>query len=305
MNRLPKTDLEIFPICLGGNVFGWTADRETSFAVLDAYAAAGGNFIDTADVYSAYHPGNVGGESETIIGDWMQSRGNRDQMVIATKVGMLDGVKGLGRDTIHRAAEASLERLQTDHIDLYYAHIDDPSTPLGKTMGAFDDLVRAGKVRYLGASNYSAERLDAALRIGEYVALQPLYNLVERDAFESELAEVAARWNLGVIPYYALAAGFLTGKYRGTPDDPQGARQRKAAKYLDERGMRVLRAVDHVADSHGCEPATVAIAWVLSRPNVVAPIASARIPDHLDAIVKAATLQLTDEERVLLETASA
>ena len=220
MAKISTTDLDVFPLALGGNVFGWTASQEESFAVLDAYAAAGGNFIDTADMYSAWAPGNSGGESETIIGRWMKARGNRDHMIIGTKVGMLEPLSGLSANTIPVAAEQSLGRLQTDRIDLYYAHKDDPKTPLEETLGAFDTLVREGKVRYIAASNYTAPRLAEALDVSKrggfarFVALQPHYNLMERKEYEGELAEVVRREGLSAIPYFALAKGFLTGKYR-------------------------------------------------------------------------------------------
>ena len=254
MVKLATTDLDVFPICLGGNVFGWTADEHTSFDVLDAYTAAGGNFIDTADVYMAGVPGNQGGESETIIGRWLAKRGRRDDMVIATKVGSWDQRPGLGADNIRAAAEDSLRRLGTDHIDVYYAHQDDEFTPLEETLGAFDALVRAGKVRYIAASNYSAPRLRQALQssqregLARYVALQTHYNLMERD-YEADLAGVAAEHELAVLPYFALAMGFLTGKYRaGRRVD--SVRAGRASAYLDERGQRVLGVLEQVADAH-------------------------------------------------------
>ncbi|WP_424530983.1 aldo/keto reductase [Sphaerisporangium viridialbum] len=311
MKNIDKTDLTVFPLCLGGNVFGWTADRDTSFAVLDAYAEAGGDFIDTADSYSAWIPGNEGGESETIIGEWMAERGNRDSLVVATKVGQQPGAEGLSAANIRTSAEGSLRRLRTDRIDLYYAHSDDRSTPLEETLTAFDELVREGKVRHIGASNYEAGRLEEALAVSDrlglarYVALQQHYNLVERERYEGRLEEVVAREGLSSVPYFALAKGFLTGKYRpGLSVD--SARAGGASPYLQtERGRRVLEALDKVAAEHGVEPATVALAWLLTRPTVAAPIASARVPEQVPALVAAADLVLSPEEVRLLDEASA
>ena len=270
MAKIGTTDLDVFPLALGGNVFGWTATQEESFAVLDAYAAAGGNFIDTADMYSAWAPGNSGGESETIIGRWMKARGNRDRMIIGTKVGMLEPLSGLSANTIPVAAEGSLGRLQTDRIDLYYAHKDDPKTPLEETLGAFDTLVREGKVRYIAASNYTATRLAEALDVSKrrgfacFVALQPHYNLVERKEYEGELAEVVRREGLSAIPYFALAKGFLTGKYRPGAPEVKSARAAGASAYLNERGLKVLAALDEVAGAHHTTVAAVASAWLVA-----------------------------------------
>ncbi|MBV8901442.1 MAG: aldo/keto reductase [Verrucomicrobia bacterium] len=311
MAKISTTDLDIFPLALGGNVFGWTADEPQSFSVLDAYAAAGGNFIDTADMYSEWGPGNSGGESETIIGRWMKARGNRDGMIIATKVGKLSRLSGLSAKTIQVAVEHSLERLQTDRIDLYYAHADDPQTPLEETLGAFDALVRDGKVRYIAASNYSASRLAEALEVSKrhgfarYVALQPHYNLMERDEFEGALAEVVRREALSVIPYFALAKGFLTGKYRPGGPEVKSARAEGARAYLDERGLRVLAALDEIAAAHHTTQAAVALAWLLAQPTVVAPIASARNTAQLAEILPFVELRLTQEELDKLTTASA
>jgi aryl-alcohol dehydrogenase-like predicted oxidoreductase len=300
--RLGRTDLDVFPLCLGGNVFGWTADEEASFAVLDAYAAAGGNFVDTADAYSAWVPGNGGGESETIIGRWLAARGNRDEMVIATKVGRLKGLADLRADTIRKACEDSLRRLQTDRIDLYYAHgDDDPEIPLEETMGAFDELVPAGKVRYVAASNYGVPRLGEALELSrreglvEYVALQPHYNLVERE-YEDGLAQLCADEGLACVPYFSLAMGFLTGKYR--PGGPEVASPRAdgASKYLDDRGVAVLGALDEVAAAHATSPAAVALAWLRAQPTVVAPIASARTTEQLAELLPMTQLELTAAE---------
>jgi aryl-alcohol dehydrogenase-like predicted oxidoreductase len=310
MAKIGTTDLDVFPLALGGNVFGWTATQEESFAVLDAYAAAGGNFIDTADMYSAWAPGNSGGESETIIGRWMKARGNRDRMIIGTKVGMLEPLSGLSANTIPVAAEGSLGRLQTDRIDLYYAHKDDPKTPLEETLGAFDTLVREGKVRYIAASNYTATRLAEALDVSKrrgfacFVALQPHYNLVERKEYEGELAEVVRREGLSAIPYFALAKGFLTGKYRPGAPEVKSARAAGASAYLNERGLKVLAALDEVAGAHHTTVAAVALAWLVAQPTVVAPIASARTTAQLADILACVELRLSKEELRKLSAAS-
>ncbi len=302
MALIPGTEIDVSGLCLGGNVFGWTADREASFAVLDAYAAAGGNFIDTADVYMAGVPGNSGGESETIIGEWMAARGNRDAIVIATKVGKLAGLDNLRAETIREAAEDSLRRLGVDQIDLYYSHGDDPETPLAEMLGAFDELIRAGKVRAIAASNYSGERLAEALEVADreelprFVALQPRYNLMDRD-YETDQRPVCAREGLACLPYYALARGFLTGKYRpggGAVDSP---RAKGALAYLDERGERMLAALDEIAAAHRVEPAAVAVAWLREQDTVLAPIASARNEEQLKPLLAALELDLSDEER--------
>jgi aryl-alcohol dehydrogenase-like predicted oxidoreductase len=306
--RIGNTDLDVFPLCLGGNVFGWTADEQTSFDVLDAYVAAGGNFVDTADSYSAFHPGNSGGESETIIGNWMAARGNRDHVVVATKVGQLPDRTGLAPGNIRAACDDSLRRLQTDRIDLYYAHKDDPDTPLEDTVAAFGSLVDEGKVRYIGASNYSAERLAEAMEVSRrlavpsFVALQPHYNLVERD-YERDLRPVVEREGLACLPYFALARGFLTGKYRdGTQvDSPRASR---AEAYLDDRGRAVLAALDEVASAHSTTVAAVAIAWLRMQPTVVAPLASARNVQQLSEILPGASLELAPDELERLRAAS-
>jgi aryl-alcohol dehydrogenase-like predicted oxidoreductase len=297
MASLGRTDLDVFPICLGGNVFGWTADEPQSRAVLDAYVGTGGNFIDTANSYLVEH-----GRSETIIGSWMADRGNRDQLVVATKVGGGRGpVRNLRAETIEHEAHASLERLQTDRIDLYYAHFDDESTPLEESLRAFDALVRAGTVRHIGASNYSPERLTAALELqrehglAEFTVLQPHYNLVERD-FERTLLPVADAWDLAVLPYFALAKGFLTGKYRPGGAAVESERAEAASAYLDRGGAATLEALDEVAAAHGTTVAAVALAWLLAHPRVPAAIASARTTDQLEQILPAATLALTAEE---------
>ncbi|MGY1580597.1 aldo/keto reductase [Streptomyces sp. MN13] len=311
LRKLGSSDLEVFPLSLGGNVFGWTADRDQSFAVLDAYAAAGGNFVDTADVYSAWIEGNSGGESETIIGEWLRARGNRAEVVVATKVSQHPEYQGLSAANIKAAADASLRRLGTDHIDLYYTHFDRPEVPVEEIIGALDELVKAGKVRHIAASNISAERLRESLefsdreRLARYVALQPHYNLVSRETYEGELQDVAARAGLAAVPYYALASGFLTGKYRpGTTVD--SARASGAAKHLDsERGRRVLTALDDIAAAHEAPVATVALAWLAAQPTVAAPIASARTVEQLPALLGVAELRLTEEELKRLGEASA
>jgi aryl-alcohol dehydrogenase-like predicted oxidoreductase len=311
VRKLGTTDLQVFPLALGGNVFGWTADEETSFAVLDAYTAAGGNFVDTADVYSAWVDGNSGGESETIIGRWLARRGRRDDLVIATKVSQHPDAKGLSRASIRRGVDASLRRLQTDHIDLYYAHYDDADTPLEETVAALGELVTEGKVRYVAASNYTADRLEQALKIADagglprYAAIQSHHNLVHRGEYEGALAGLAAREGLAAVPYYALASGFLTGKYRDGTTDSGSPRAEGAAKYLDDRGRRVLAALDEVAAAHGVAVATVALGWLAAQPTVVAPIASARTVEQLPDLVAVAELELTAAELDRLTTASA
>ncbi|WP_326667021.1 aldo/keto reductase [Streptomyces canus] len=312
LRKLGSSDLEVFPLSLGGNVFGWTADESQSFAVLDAYAAAGGNFVDTADSYSHWVDGNSGGESETVIGRWVAARGNRDDIVIATKVSQHPDFPGLTATNIKAAADASLQRLGTDHIDLYYTHFDKTEVPVEEIIGALDELVKAGKVRAIGASNISAARLAESLAFSDreglarYVALQPQYNLVSRDTYEGELQAVAAREGLAAVPYYALASGFLTGKYRpgATVDSPRAAAG--AGKHLDtERGRKVLAALDDIAESHRVPVATVALAWLASRPTVAAPIASARTVAQLPALLGVADLVLTEEEAARLTEASA
>jgi aryl-alcohol dehydrogenase-like predicted oxidoreductase len=306
MPRLGRSDLDVFPLCLGGNVFGWTANEQDSFAILDAYAAAGGNFIDTADSYSAWVPGHVGGESETILGRWMAARRNRNQMIIATKVGRCPGRLGLSAANIRAGAEASLKRLDVDRIDLYYAHADDLQTPIDETLREFDALIREGKVRCIGASNFTAERLSAALAtsaregLARYVALQPHYNLVVRNEYEGALSEVCAREGVACVPYFALAMGFLSGKYRpGTT--VQSARAEGAQKYLDARGKRLLAALDDVAAAHETTVASVSLAWLRDRPTVAAPIASARTVAQLSELLPMATLRLTADETRRLE----
>jgi aryl-alcohol dehydrogenase-like predicted oxidoreductase len=304
MPHLGKTELNVFGLCLGANVFGWTADEEASFAVLDAYAAAGGNFIDTADTYPRPHLGR----SEEFIGRWMEARGNRDDIVLATKVGS-DG--GLSAKNISERVEGSLQRLRTDRIDLYYAHKDDGSVPIEETLRAFDDLVRAGKVRHIAASNTSAERLRQSLEVSwseglaEYVALQPHYNLVERSGYEREYAPIVAEHDLACLPYFSLAKGFLTGKYRPGGPPVDSPRAEAALQYLDGRGERVLAALDDVAAAQAAPVPAVALAWLSAQPGVVAPIASARSVEQLEALLPAVGLKLTDDELERLTEASA
>jgi aryl-alcohol dehydrogenase-like predicted oxidoreductase len=307
---LGNTDLDVFPLCLGANVFGWTLDDERSFAVLDAYVQAGGNFIDTADSYGRNGPGGAG-ESERIIGRWIAARGNRDQLVIATKVGMSQERAGLSEATIRQAIEDSLERLGVDSVDLYYAHKDDPDTPLEETLGVFGALIGEGKIRHAAASNYSASRLGEALRIGEregmasYAALQPHYNLMERGEYEGELAEVCARSGLACVPYFGLARGFLTGKYRrdgAQVESPRAAGVRDS--YFNERGFAVLAALDEIAAAHATSVAAVSLAWLAAQPTVVAPIASATSPQQLTELLPSAGLELSATEIERLSTAS-
>ncbi|MFF3336183.1 aldo/keto reductase [Streptomyces sp. NPDC002888] len=311
LRKLGSSDLEVFPLALGGNVFGWTADEATSFDVLDAYTAAGGNFVDTADAYSAWAEGNSGGESETVLGKWVKARGSRSDVVIATKVGQHPEYQGLSAANIKAAADASLRRLDTDYIDLYYTHFDRPEVPVEEIIGALDELVRAGKVRHIAASNISPERLRESLEFSDreglarYVALQPHYNLVSRDTYEGELRDLASRAGLAAVPYFALATGFLTGKYRpGKTVD--SARAGQAAKHLEsERGIKVLTALDEIAAAHDAPVATVALAWLAAQPTVAAPIASARTVEQLPALVGVAELELTEAEVAKLTEASA
>ena len=305
------TSLDFGPLVLGGNTFGWTSSAEESHAVLDAFAAGGGNFLDTADGYSSWVPGNTGGESETIIGEWMTARGNRDEIVVATKVSQHPDFAGLSAANVAAAADASLARLNTDRIDLYYAHFDDEGVPLEETVGAFNDLVVAGKVRAVGVSNYTAARVQEWFAIAQRegfalpVALQPHYNLVHREPFESELAPVVAAHGLGVMPYFSLASGFLTGKYRAPSDLEGSARAGGAGKYLDARGLAVIAQLETIAGERGISIATAALAWLRSRPGIVAPVASARTASQVGDLLAAASVDLTAEEVSLLDAASA
>jgi aryl-alcohol dehydrogenase-like predicted oxidoreductase len=311
--KLGGSGLEVGPLAFGGNVFGWTADEPTSFRLLDAFVAAGFNFIDTADVYSRWVPGNQGGESETIIGKWLKQGGKRDKVIVATKAGMEMGPdkKGLSRAYLLRAVEDSLRRLQTDRIDLYQSHKDDEATPLEETLGAYAELIEQGKVRAIGASNYSAGRLAESLKVSKdkglpaYQSLQPHYNLCERALFEPELEKVCQDAGLGVIPYYSLASGFLTGKYRSEADLAKSARGQGVKKYLDEKGFRILKALDDVAARHDANPTRVAIAWLAARPGITAPIASATSVEQLDDLIEGARLELDASAVELLDEASA
>jgi aryl-alcohol dehydrogenase-like predicted oxidoreductase len=302
--QLGKTGLEIAPLVLGGNVFGWTADRQTSFAILDAFFEAGFNAIDTADVYNRYVPGLVGGESEAIIGEWMKARGNRDRIVLVTKGGlaMAEGAKaGLGAAYLRRACEASLKRLQTDYIDVYLAHKADPATPFAETAGAFQRLIDEGKVRAAGGSNYSAQELEAVLGVSEaglarYQVFEPHYNLAERDRYEGATEDLCVRHALGVITYYSLAAGFLTGKYRTKEDASGRPRSRVVSNLVTPEKLKLLDALDRVAARHGATPAQVALAWIMARPSVTAPVASATSLAQLTDIMGAAELSLTPED---------
>jgi len=310
---LGRSGLQVSPLCFGGNVFGWTADETVSYALLNRFVDAGCNFIDTANVYSAWVPGHQGGESESVIGRWLKKSGLRDRVVIATKVGMeMPGLgKGLKPAQIERGVEESLRRLQTDHIDLFYAHIDDIDTPLEETLLAFDRLVDAGKVRALGASNHGAERLEQALAISEreglarYECLQPQYNLADREPFESTLAPVCARHGLAVANYFSLAAGFLTGKYRRAEDAEGRARGPRVKQYFNERGWRIVDALQSVAQHLGSTPAAVAIAWVIAQPTIAAAIASATTLAQLDELLAATRLQLPADALRELDAASA
>ncbi len=287
--KLGNSELEVSPLCFGGNVFGWTADENTSFQLLDAFVDAGLNFVDTADVYSKWAAGHQGGESETIIGKWFKRSGKRDKVILATKVGMEMGPdrKGLSKAYILREVEESLKRLQTDYIDLYQSHADDAQTPLEETLETYGELLQQGKARVIGASNYKADRLSEALKVSEnkqlprYQSLQPLYNLYDRAEYETELEPVCQANHLGVIPYYSLASGFLSGKYRSESDLKKSARGQVVKKYLNERGMRILRALDTVAKAQNSTPAKISLAWLMARPSITAPIASATNLDQL------------------------
>jgi len=309
--KLGQSGLEVAPLAFGGNVFGWTVDETTSFGLLDAFTEAGFNFIDTANTYSSWVPGNKGGESETIIGKWLKQKGNRDGVIIATKVGSeLNGQKGLSRNYIRQAVEESLTRLQTDYIDLYQSHYDDPETPVEETLAAYQDLLQAGKVRAIGASNFSPQRLAQALALvpqglPRYDSLQPEYNLYTRAAYETDLEPLCLQNNVGVIPYFGLASGFLTGKYRSEADLSKSTRGGSIKKYLNERGFRILNALDQVAADYHTDPASIALAWLMARPSITAPIASATSVAQLSALTQAANLHLSQPALDLLTDASA
>jgi aryl-alcohol dehydrogenase-like predicted oxidoreductase len=312
--RLGRSDLDVSVLCFGGNVFGWTTDDTQSAAVLDAFVEAGGNFVDSADVYSRWVPGNSGGESELILGRWMKDRGNRQQIVVATKLGspMGEGKQGLSRAYMVQAVEDSLTRLQTDYIDLYQAHRDDQETPLEETMAAFDDLVKQGKVRWIGASNFTAARLAEANAVAQkggwrrYESIQPAYHLLQRSDYEAELEPLCQKDEIGVITYSSLASGFLTGKYRPDAELPSSGRASGVQqRYMNERGWSVLAAVESVAQRLGATPAQVALAWIVRRPGMTGPIASATTPAQLDEIVGGIGLQLDDDAVAVLDSASA
>ncbi|MFL6387652.1 MAG: aldo/keto reductase [Terriglobales bacterium] len=311
--QLGKSGIEVAPLMLGGNVFGWTADEPTSFKILDAFVDAGLNFIDTADSYSTWVPGHPGGESEAIIGNWFGHSGKRDKVVIATKVGSeIPGQgKGLSKAWIRRQVEASLNRLQTDYIDLYQSHRDDPATPVEETLEAYAQLIQQGKVRAIGCSNFTAERTNESLAASSkhgwprYESLQPHYNLYERAAYETTLEPLALQENLGVIPYYSLASGFLSGKYRSQDDLKKSPRGQTVKKYLNDRGFRILQALDQVAERHQSKPAQVALAWLMARPSITAPITSATSVEQLNELVQATQLELERESIEKLNKASA
>jgi len=314
LRELGRSGLHVSPLCLGGNVFGWTADEATSFALLDAWLDAGFNFIDTADVYSGWVPGHVGGESETVIGKWLKQSGKRNRVVLATKVGnkMGEWRQGLKAAWIRQAVEDSLRRLQTDHIDLYQSHVDDPDTPIEETLGAYAELIKAGKLRAIGASNFTAARLADSLRISSeqglprYQSLQPLFNPIDRQVFEEALEPLCLAEQVGVINYYGLAAGFLTGKYRTPEDAGKSARGQNVVKrYLNERGLRVLAALDAVAARRKATTGQVALAWQIARPAITAPIASATSLAQMAELVAAAQLQLSTEDKAEIDAASA
>jgi aryl-alcohol dehydrogenase-like predicted oxidoreductase len=309
--QLGNSGIEVAPLAFGGNVFGWTIDEPTSFKLLDAFVDAGFNLIDTADSYSRWKEGNHGGESETIIGNWMKQRGNRDKVIIATKVGsdMGEG-KSLKKNYIFKAVEDSLKRLQTDHIDLYQSHFDDLSTPVEETMDAYAELVKQGKVKAIGASNLSIERLKQSVEYSEskglprYETLQPLYNLYDREVFEKEFQQYCLEKNISVINYYSLASGFLTGKYRSENDLSKSARGGGVKKYLNDRGFKILQALDEVAKRYNTKPATISLAWLMAQPTIAAPIASATNTQQLNDLIASANLKLDKEAIDVLNKAS-
>lgn len=309
MTLIPRTDLDVYPLNLGGNSFGWTSDRQESFAVLDAFVDAGGNFIDTADQYSFWADGHSGGESETVIGEWLQARGNRADVVIATKVGGLPARPGLSPENVEAALAESLTRLQTDYVDLYYAHFDDDEVAIADQVRIAHGLVESGRVRYLALSNFSPERMrewfETATRenLTVPVAIQPEYNLLRRRAYEQDYAPIAREFDVAVFPFFALASGFLTGKYRTAQDFEGAAREPMASGHLTDDGLAVVDALVEIADGRGTEPATVALAWLLAK-GVTAPIASARTPEQLPALLAATALDLSADEVAVLDSAS-
>lgn len=311
--KLGQSNIEIAPIVFGGNVFGWTADEQRSFELLDALIDNGINMIDTANVYNAWAPGHQGGESETIMGKWLAQSGKRDKVIIATKVGMKmgDGSEGLSKENIIRSAEDSLKRLQTDHIDLYYAHRDDTDVPLEESLAAFDQLIKEGKIGAIASSNFSGQRLQIALdtaranNLPQFVAHQPEYNLFDRQGYETDLEGVCQRNKLGVVTYFSLASGFLSGKYRSKADLENAKRKDFLGKYMTPRGEQILTALGKVADAHNATMAAVALAWIIQRPSVTAPIASATSLEQLEQLVKATELTLSASDIDLLNEASA
>ena len=311
--KLGNTDLLVSPITFGGNVFGWTLDEKNSFEILDGFIDAGFNLIDTADVYSRWKPGNSGGESEKIIGNWIKARNNRNKIILTTKVGsdMGDGKKGLSKKYILEAIDASLQRLQTDYLDLYQSHFDDLETPVQETLEAYDQLIRAEKIRWIGASNFTPERLKESLETSQrlslpkYQTFQPEYNLYKREGFEKEMEKVCLDNQLGVISYYALASGFLTGKYRSEADLGKSPRGGGAKDFMNDRGFRILKALDEVSELYNSTPASVALAWLIARPSVTAPIASVTSLNQLQDLTKAAALKLDNEALSILDEASA
>ena len=314
MNKrtIGSSELQVAPLAFGGNVFGWTANEPTSFQLLDAFVAAGFNLIDTADVYSRWVPGNQGGESETIIGKWLKQSGKREQVILATKLGaeMTPEKKGLSKGYIQREVEESLRRLQTDYIDLYQSHYDDLNTPIEETLEAFGQLIEAGKVRVIGASNFTPERLTQSLELSgqhgypAYQSLQPEYNLYDRQKYEQQFEPIVEQYGLGVINYYALASGFLTGKYRSEADLSKSPRGGGIKKYLNDRGFRILKALDEVAEQYKATPAQISLAWLMARPGITAPIASATSVEQLEDIARAAELTLDESSIQVLNTAS-
>jgi aryl-alcohol dehydrogenase-like predicted oxidoreductase len=305
------SDLKVAPLVFGGNVFGWTADERTSFSILDAFVDHGLNFVDTADVYSAWVDGHQGGESEAIIGKWFKESGKRHKIVLATKVGMLGTRAGLSAANIAAAVDDSLRRLKTDYIDVYFSHLDDDKTPLDETLDAYQKLIAAGKVRVIGASNYKGERLEEALRVSKesglpaYQILQPEYNLYDREGYETDLEHVVEKHKIAVVTYFSLASGFLSGKYRSKDDTTQAARGSRVEKYLNDRGLNIVDALVEVATRNSTTPATVALAWIIARPSVTAPIASATSVKQLESLAAATQLQLSAEDLKILDEASA
>ena len=313
LRQLGNSEMQVAPLMFGGNVFGWTADTATSFSILDAFVGHGFNFIDTADVYARWVPGNHGGESETVLGEWFARSGKRDEVVLATKVGMDlgDGQKGLAGKYILEAAEASLRRLKTDYIDLYQSHVDDATVPLDETLRAYQKLIEQGKVRMIGASNYTGARLREAVELAKreglpvYQTLQPHYNLYDRQGFEQDQQPVALELGIGVVPYFSLASGFLTGKYKTKEDSAGANRESRVAKYFDERGMKILAALEEVSKETGAKIATISLAWLMAQPTILAPIASATSVAQLEDLVAAPNLTLSEDALAKLTAASA